>query len=352
MKEKIITFTFLSMLLIVSGLLIFTNDKELSFYERRKLMTKKDLKENIIDNLEEYASDQFPLRDTLISLNSLLDRYVFMNKEKNNVYIVDDYLVEKNYPKNEKSINDFINIINYINDNYLENSNVFYGIIPDKSYFLNDDYLVVDFEEMLKEVNAKLNIEYIDIINEFELSDYYKTDIHLKQGSYFKILNTLDEKLQFNYKKLNYDKNIFDNFYGASLSKVGNYIKSENLEYYVNNYIKNAKVSHLEFGEKKVYDTGQLNSVDAYNIFLSGPSSLIEIKNDNSLTNKELIIFRDSFASSLTPLLISYYKNITLIDLRYINMKLVPNYVDFDNKDVLFLYSTLIINNSSILKVN
>ena len=52
----------------------------------------------------------------------------------------------------------------------------------------------------------------------------------------------------------------------------------------------------------------------------------------------------------LAPLLIPYYKKITLIDLRYISADIVNEYVDFNDKDVLFAYSTLIINNSSVFK--
>ena len=36
----------------------------------------------------------------------------------------------------------------------------------------------------------------------------------------------------------------------------------------------------------------------------------IEITNPISTTTKELVIFRDSFASSITPLLINYYNKI------------------------------------------
>ena len=64
------------------------------------------------------------------------------------------------------------------------------------------------------------------------------------------------------------------------------------------------------------------------------------------------LIFRDSFGSSIVPLLVPFYKKITLVDLRYINMNLVNNYITFNNQDVLFLYSTLIVNNSFILKIN
>ena len=99
-------------------------------------------------------------------------------------------------------------------------------------------------------------------------------------------------------------------------------------------------------------DIKKLDTPDLYNIYLSGPSSLVQIENPNKKDNKELIIFRDSFASSFAPLLIPYYKKITLIDLRYIKMDIVSNYIDFKNKDVLFAYSTLIINESNLLKVN
>ena len=41
---------------------------------------------------------------------------------------------------------------------------------------------------------------------------------------------------------------------------------------------------------------------------------------------------------------------ITLIDTRYISPKILDQYVNFDEKDILFVYSTLLINNSSSLK--
>ena len=66
--------------------------------------------------------------------------------------------------------------------------------------------------------------------------------------------------------------------------------------------------------------------------------------------NLELLIFRDSFGSSITPLLIPYYSKITLIDNRYINSKNFVKYIEFTNQDILFLYSTMIVNNSFSLK--
>ena len=77
----------------------------------------------------------------------------------------------------------------------------------------------------------------------------------------------------------------------------------------------------------------------------------MKITNPNSNTDKELILFRDSFGSSIAPLLVENYKSITLVDMRYMNMNLLKEKVEFKNKDILILYSTLIINDSSTLKI-
>lgn len=90
--------------------------------------------------------------------------------------------------------------------------------------------------------------------------------------------------------------------------------------------------------------------MDSYDVYLDGATAYIEITNDNTKSKKELIIFRDSFGSSLAPLLIPYYKKITIIDNRYINSDYYLEKVDFKKQDVLFVYSTLIVNNSYTLK--
>ena len=41
---------------------------------------------------------------------------------------------------------------------------------------------------------------------------------------------------------------------------------------------------------------------------------------------------------------------ITLIDTRYISPKILSQYIEFNDQDILFLYSTSIINNSYTLK--
>ena len=85
-------------------------------------------------------------------------------------------------------------------------------------------------------------------------------------------------------------------------------------------------------------------------MFLSGARSLLTIENPNAKTDKELIVFRDSFGSSMVPLLVQDYKTVTLVDIRYMNPAMLGRFVDFHGQDVLFLYSTLVLNNSSTIK--
>ena len=74
------------------------------------------------------------------------------------------------------------------------------------------------------------------------------------------------------------------------------------------------------------------------------------MKNPHARTDKKLVLFRDSFGSSIAPLLAGGYAQITLVDIRYIHPEQLGQFVDFENCDVLFLYSTLVLNHSGTLK--
>ena len=100
---------------------------------------------------------------------------------------------------------------------------------------------------------------------------------------------------------------------------------------------------------KKVYDTAKFGT-NGYDVFLSGAQSLLRIENPNAATDRELILFRDSFGSSMVPLLVQDYAKVTLVDTRYISSELLYQFLDFHGQDVLILYSTTLINGASILQ--
>ena len=126
-------------------------------------------------------------------------------------------------------------------------------------------------------------------------------------------------------------------------------IKPDVLTYLTNDIINNAIIKDYDSKTTTVYEIESLGKMDSYDVFLSGASSIIEIIS-NSESEKELVVFRDSFASSLSPLLLNGYKKVTLVDLRYLNSSLISNYIEFNNQDILLLYNTSIINNSDMIK--
>lgn len=104
---------------------------------------------------------------------------------------------------------------------------------------------------------------------------------------------------------------------------------------------------------KPVYQLDKLDdgkSLDKYDVFVGGASSLQVIESPDAVTDRRLVIFRDSYTSSLVPLLLGAYREITLVDLRYIDSARIGEYVDFEDADVLFLYNTAIINHAEMLK--
>ena len=102
--------------------------------------------------------------------------------------------------------------------------------------------------------------------------------------------------------------------------------------------------------ENKIYDMEKTTGNDMYEIFQGGSKSLISIENPNAKTDRELVMFRDSFGSSIAPLLAEDYAKITLVDIRYLPVERIGNYINFKDQDVLFLYSTSVLNHSETLK--
>ena len=130
-------------------------------------------------------------------------------------------------------------------------------------------------------------------------------------------------------------------------------LKPDTIVYLTNNVLDNCTVTNFETGKvtNSVYDFEKAEKGDAYDLFLSGANPLVTIENPNATTERELFIFRDSFGSSIAPLFVEAYEKVTVIDTRYVDPSFLGKLVDFtEGSDVLFLYSTGMLNSSLALK--
>lgn len=360
MKNKILSISFIIIIFSLSIISIILPDKDISETERRYLMHFPELNIKTIFNgdfFEEfntYTVEQFPFREIFIKIKGLATNKLFLKKEENGVFIKDENFFEISSSINDKSIDYFLELVTKIKNNF-SSENIYYSIIPDKNYYTKEEIPKINYNELVKTINQNLqDITYINIFNKLLLDSYYKTDIHWKQEKISEVVKTIalhmnNEPIDIKYSKLTYD-----NFYGALYGKIPNNEKPDTITYLIDENTINTKVFDYEKNQYyKVYEEQNLKNIDSYDIFLGGAKALLIMENKNSKTDKELVIFRDSFGSSLAPLLLPYYKKITLVDLRYINSDYIinNNLIDFDNnQDILFIYGIPIINNSFTLK--
>lgn len=211
----------------------------------------------------------------------------------------------------------------------------------------------MNYDLLISKMNNELSgFNYIDIMNNLSLEDYYYSDSHFKQENIVKVANVILEKMGNSYyKDINYNLQNVGVFKGVYSYQVPVKIKEDNINILSNEYIDNAVVyDNLNKIDINVYDKSKINSWDLYDIYLGGAKGLLTIYNNLASSDDELIVFRDSYGSSLVPLLISSYKKIIVIDTRYISSNILDNYVEFKGQDVLFLYSVSTINNSFTVK--
>ena len=296
--------------------------------------------------------DNFYQRETFRKLKTSVELDVFKKQDVNKIYKYNDFLVEQIYPLDEKSVTNLTNKINYIKDSYLKETNkIYYSIIPDKNYYTDNNHLKLDYDKMKQIMQNNLkDLQYIDIFQDLGLDSYYYTDSHWKQEKLQNVAKTIAQNMNFNISE-NYNEQKITTFKGVYAGQLPINTKEDEIRILINNTIGYANVYNYETKEQgEIYNFKKLNGYDKYDIYLSGATPLIEISNSNNKENKTLIIFRDSYASSLAPLLTEGYSKITLVDTRYISPKILNEYVDFENADILFLYSTLVINSRMALK--
>lgn len=356
-KNIIITISFIIILFGMFFANLIVKDIDISISERRRLAGFPEFTfENLlngkwIEDFEDYTVDQFAGRDIFKNIKSFWSINVFRQKDNNKMFVKDNSLYKIEYPLIESNLRKNTEIIQKVYDKYLSGKNVYFSIIPEKNYYLkNDEHLLMDYEKIEKIMKEDLSdIKYISIFDELELEDYYRTDIHWKQENLLEVAGKISTSMgEEDVSKINYEKEDIGKFYGTYYGQISSKVEPDNMYILKNDTIQNSVTYNYETKkENEVYDRKETK--DKYDIYLSGATPIISVTNENSKSDSELLLFRDSFGSSLAPLLIENYKTITLIDLRYISSDILDSFIKFDSQDVLFLYSSLILN-QNILK--
>lgn len=304
---------------------------------------------------ENYAVDAFPFRDSFRRIKALTALQVFSRQDNNGIYVSDGFLSALEYPMDEDSLEWAAERFRYVCEKYLtEENKVYLSVISDKNRFLAEagGHPSMDYEEFERQMAERADFaEYITISDLLERDDYYKTDTHWRQEKIADVAKRLAQAMGTTLSPDYEIRTLESDFYGVYYGQAALPIAPEKIQYVTGTDIDSCTVYDFQ-NEKEipVYDMEKAEGRDPYEMFLSGSLSLLTIKNPNARTERKLVLFRDSFGSSIAPLLISGYAQITLVDIRYIHPDHLDRFLDFDDCDVLFLYSTLVLNHSDTIK--
>ena len=273
------------------------------------------------------------------------------------VYVYQGYAVTTEAGYDQKSLDYAALKFQQLYDSYLtgNDGHIYLSVVPDKGSFTAppEGYTPASAQETADTLLAQLDfVQYVDIAPGLMLEDYYRTDPHWRQECLVATAQTLAQAMDVPLAG-DFQENAIDvPFYGAYAEKAGEPLVADTLRYLTGEVLDACTVYDYETDAREpLYDLAAVDTDTPYDLYLQGSRSLLRIDSPLSTTDRTLVVFRDSFGSSLIPLLAESYRTIYAVDIRYLSSQMVGRFLSFDgSEDVLFLYSTMVLQNSRTMK--
>ena len=358
----LLTFAFLLALVPVTALAL--PDRQVSQVERRPLAQRLSY-EAYLDShyggdlasylayLEDYRLDQFPLRDKLRVLTGLARVYGLRQKDNKLYYKWEGHLAKLDPILREKAVQDALDLFKGVYQTYFDGSGQsLFALIPDKNVFMAPPghYPHYDYQTLVDLIEDSLdeNLDLVSLLDDLTLDDYYRTDPHWKQTRLLPVaqtlLKSLGKDLDLQYKDFSFSETV--DYLGTLGGQAGLPVEKDQLAWLTSDLLDQMTLYDPLTGEEgPLYQVDKVQGMDAYDVFLGGAKALLTLKNPAGEKGRQLVVFRDSYGSSLTPLLAVAYEETLVIDLRYITMDKAVDLVSIDpGADVLFLFSSSVLN--------
>ena len=353
----VVFFALLITLPVVTALL---PKKERSEMENKPLQKMPSISAKTVFNrkymndLETYISDHFVGRTSWIKSKTVLETSLG-KRERNGIYILKNRLVEHIADPDYDSIDKSVNEVNkFASENDVP---MFFMIVPTSAEIYADE-----LSKNAPNPNQRDVINYVyrsfgkgittlDVYPVMESNKYqyiyYRTDHHWTTRGAYLAYAAAGKKM--GYTPLSEDKydieHASDEFQGTFYSKaLYDKVEKDTLDIWhptAGENVREVAVTTMYGEEPQLYDSmyfrDYLSVKDKYAAFLGTNAPMVTIKSDNE--GGKLLVIKDSYAHCYAPFLTEHYSEITLIDLRYIQIsyKQLLNPEDYDQ--VLFLYN-------------
>lgn len=344
----------------VGGLVNFiAKDRDFSESENRvlasfpKLTLSSIADGTFMKNFETYMSDQFVLRDRMISLKSYFDRLSGM-RESNGVYIADDgFLIEKPSKYTAKKAKAMTKSINSFMKKYPEITKMV-AISPNASYIYSEKLPSgIELHSQYSELKGILNrlegenYSFLNVTkalkNAKEKSDvFYRTDHHWTTRGAYAVFKAIADKWNLDRSQVKYKfLTVSSDFEGTLASKTGIHDNKDKIEICLPKNSEGSYIVSYESQDKRttsLFEPSKLQQKNKYEVFLGGNYDKVVI-DTVSKSRATLLIIKDSYANCLIPMLTPYFAKIIVVDPRYMTES-VHNIMDeYNISHVLFLYN-------------
>lgn len=351
---------FFGMLIAFPVITVFSHKDSFSQVENRNLSKMPEFSvEGVKDRsymkgLENYLSDHFVLRSQWIGLKSESELAVG-KKEINDIFVLNDRLVEKFDTVNETSVKKSIDAINKFAIG--RKGKVFFMVAPTAPGIYADhlpkNAPSIDQKAFIDSLYSRVNHENVTTIDVFDslLANrddyiYYRTDHHWTTlGAYYAYSAGIN-KMGFQPLSLNsFDiEHASNDFLGTLYSKVVvEKTKRDTIDFFYYKNGSNVKSVIVNDGRNKteysdMYFRDWLTKKDKYSAFLGNNQPVVTINTDVK-NGKKLLVIKDSYAHCFVPFLSQHYSQIDMVDMRYImgNLNNTVNVDDYDQ--YLFLFN-------------
>ena len=349
MRNKIIT-SFFCLLLAVSALAgLLVPDRYYSEREKRTLMQKPQftivdfVSGKFSDELEQYLTDQVPLRDDWVTLKTYLELAVG-KRESGGVYICKDkYLMDKftSYSKRQLAAN-AETLAELQKKLAAEGVSMNTILVPMAAQVLTDKLPAyaptADYAAILQ-VLTDAGVDTVDVFSALsahsDASIYYRTDHHWTSlGAYYAycawrgIEPNADEWTQ---------EVLCNNFRGTTWNKVPlPTVPAEAITAWYKHEYRAVSYNGGEYKTNSIYERKYLDGSDQYAVFLNSNQAQTVI--EGSSKSGKLLLIKDSYGNTFSQFPVEDYAEVHVLDLRFFKGDVTEYAKENDITDTLVLY--------------
>ena len=353
---QIAIFFLLPMILLLGS--VVSPDRESSQRENRnltqlpKLTAASLFSGDYMTRFEKYMSDQVVGRDGFVAAKTFLNR-AMGKTEQNGVYIGEDgWLFEEPSKYDDEKVSETIDAIRSFCEE-CEIENQMFVLVPNSSEIVADklpNHLSFESQEnQIQKIYSRLPEKINCIDAEGALKNggnpeklYYKSDHHWTSSGAKSVFDTVAKSWELDVDSVNYQTYaLSDSFFGTLSSSSGIYDNPDVIEAIIP---ENSAGTYIVLNSSQktksvsMFDLSKLENGNQYEVFLGGNFSKLTITTTSNTENK-LLIFKDSYANCMLPMLTPFFKEIVVVDARYFtdDIRAVVNDGEFTH--MMFLYN-------------